>query len=421
MFARGGSLARALDAPLESVPTQVGANRNRPDNPAHLPSVWLMMGKKEGENAQVLGLGEALGWPFEIKTLAYTPYEIVVNLPILNTLAGVVKRHSSPLVPPWPDIVISAGRRNEPVCRWIREQAGGNVRLIHVGRPWASVETFDLVVTTPQYRFPAHPKVVQNELPLHRVTQARLTRDAAKWAPSLAHLPAPYTAVLAGGNSGPYVFDPRAGARLARRANAMAKETGGSLLVTTSARTPNATADALLSAIEGPAFKHRWSHRDHDNPYFGILALADNIIVTADSVSMMAEACATGKPVYLFDTDEGHASMCASPSQFASVALDQPLRRLRSAYHLKAFMYRQAMKSGPRRLTRDLRLVHDSLVSSGRAAWLGEPAQAISPLRFQDQQRTISRVRALLDPAVAPQTDPTPGRHLQLRPEVGRP
>ena len=402
------------------VPTHAGANRNRSDNPAHLPLVWLVMGKKEGENSQVLGLGEALGWPFEIKTLAYTPYEVLVNLPILNTLAGVVKRKSSALTPPWPDIVISAGRRNEPVCRWIREKAGEHVRLIHVGRPWAPVETFDLVVSTPQYRLPAHPNVIQNDLPLHRVTDASLAQEAAKWAPRLSYLPGPYIAVLAGGNSGPYVFGSKAGERLARRANAMAKETGGSLLVTTSARTPNATADALLSAIEGPAFVYRWSQGRYDNPYLGILALADAIIVTGDSVSMMAEACAAGKPVYLFDTEEGLGSMRDSSSKCASVALDQPLRRLSSADQLKALVYRQAMKSGPRRLTRDIRLVHESLVSSGRAAWLDEAAQVISPLPLpvQDQQRTVSRVRALLYPKSARQPDLTPGRGRQpyLRP-----
>ena len=34
-----------------------------------------------------------------------------------------------------------------------------------------------------------------------------------------------------------------------------------------------------------------------DNPYFGLLALADAIVVTADSVSMISEAVATAAPV----------------------------------------------------------------------------------------------------------------------------
>jgi mitochondrial fission protein ELM1 len=36
-----------------------------------------------------------------------------------------------------------------------------------------------------------------------------------------------------------------------------------------------------------------------DNPYFGMLALADGIIVTTDSISMISEAVATAVPVML--------------------------------------------------------------------------------------------------------------------------
>jgi hypothetical protein len=223
-------------------------------------------------------------------------------------------------------------------------------------------------------------------------------------------LPRPYITVLAGGNSGPYAFDKEAGKRLARRANAMAAESGGSLLVTTSARTPKATEDALLSAIDGPAFTFRWSQDGGENPFYGVLALADTVIVTGDSVSMMAEACATGKPVYLFDTDEGCASMRASPSEFTSPIFDRFSRRWRRPAHLKAFIYRQAMQLGPRRLTRDLRLVHELLISSGWVAWLDESMRPKSSLPFQNRQRVVARVRGLLDPvgALRPDLPPAP-------------
>ena len=45
------------------------------------PRVWLLTGHRAGDNTQVLALGEALGWPFEIKRFVYTPYERLVNLP----------------------------------------------------------------------------------------------------------------------------------------------------------------------------------------------------------------------------------------------------------------------------------------------------------------------------------------------------
>src|SRR3546814_9290061 len=38
---------------------------------------------------------------------------------------------------------------------------------------------------------------------------------------------------------------------------------------------------------------------DGENPYFGILALADHVVVTGDSVNMVSEAASTGKPVHV--------------------------------------------------------------------------------------------------------------------------
>jgi mitochondrial fission protein ELM1 len=87
------------------------------------PRVWVMLGHKAGDNSQVLALAEALGLPFEEKHFVYRPAELVTNMLLGPTLAGVVTRKSSPLSAPWPDLIISAGRRNEPICRWIQQQA----------------------------------------------------------------------------------------------------------------------------------------------------------------------------------------------------------------------------------------------------------------------------------------------------------
>lgn len=93
------------------------------------------MGRKAVDNTQMLALGEALGWPFEIKRLVYRKYELATNLLLGATFTGIVREKSSPLTPPWPDLIISAGRRNEPVCRWIQQQADKRVRLDKHGRP----------------------------------------------------------------------------------------------------------------------------------------------------------------------------------------------------------------------------------------------------------------------------------------------
>ncbi len=372
-----------------------------------LPRVWLLMGNRAGDNSQVLGLGEALGWPFEEKHFEFQPWEKLVNLPWGAHRLGTVKARSTPMSAPWPDLVISAGRKNEPLARWVRQRAsieeGRRTRLIHVGRPWAAPPNWDLVITTPQYRLPRDPNILHNDTPLHRVTRERLDEAAKRWAERVAHLPRPRIAVLCGGNSGPYPFDRASGLRLAHAADALAGELGGSLMVTTSKRTLDETTQALFEGIQSPSLRYRWKPDDPDNPFFAFLGLADRVIVTADSVSMMAEACVTGRPVYLFDTGEGMTAMKDNPwldGEKGAKAAGRDPRMGFNRWHLKAHIYRWTMRLGPQRLTRDIRIVQQLLIDTKRAVWLGDGHADPTPMPLEDMNRAVEAVRALFPDAV---------------------
>jgi len=361
------------------------------------PRVWTIACARAGDDSQIGALAEALGWPVEVKRLSYRRLGRLFDVWRGSTLLGIDRGRSSPLEPPWPDLVISASMRNEPVCRWIREQSAGETRYVHVGKPWARPASFDLVITQPEYhRLPRLPNVLHGASSLHRVTPARLAEEASLWAPRVAELPRPLVAVLVGGYAGPYAFDREKAERLGREASSLAKKRGGSLLVTTSARTSRAATDALVAAIDVPFAVFRW-HRDaRANPFLGFLALAESIIVTCDSTSMLAEACATRKPVHMFDLARDGPADGAPP-------LARPERaRLARAWQrcnqerLKALLYRQLMlRFAPRNLVRDIGAVHRALLSSGRAVWLGQPFPRCAPPPLDATQAALEQVRAL--------------------------
>ena len=346
--------------------------------------MWLLEPYRAGEQQQVLALAEALGWPFECKRLHhYRLRGAVTNLGRGTGLAGIDQRRSDPLLPPWPDLLITAGMRNEPVARWVRAQSSERTRLVHIGRPWADAERFALVITTPQYRLPRRPNVLHNDLPLHRVHAERLAQAAVRWAPTVMPLPAPRIAVIVGGDSGPYALGARAARRLLSEAAALARSSGGSLLITTSPRTPAAALAELRRDCGVPVRFYGWRPGDPDNPYFGYLALADALVVTADSVSMLSEAAATGKPLYLFDLGAGRQRMRPG----AGTGVDD--------WRLGALLYRALMRWGWQRLSRDLTLVHRQLIAGGRATWLGDPPPAGGARADADLERALARVRAL--------------------------
>ncbi len=344
-----------------------------------MPVVWLIDAYRAGERGQVRALVDALGWPSETKVLAYRSAVFWPHLIGQANLLGITARSAAQLKPPWPDLVISSGVRNEPVCRWIRAQSGGKTRYVHVGRPWGPLASFDLVVTTPQYRVPVHPRVLNNMLTLHGINAAVLAEAKARWADELGQLPRPLFTVVAGGDSGPFTFGPKAAGRLGREVSQLAQAHGGSLLVTTSARTRKTAERALRDSLDAPHYFYPWGESGSQNPYLGMLAWADRLIVTGDSIAMLSEACATGKPVKMFDLGGMRDADYDTERDFRMGAV------------LYAFLMRWLWTP----LSRDITLVHSRLRESGCAFWTDEVLATARVPAQTDLQRAVDRVRAL--------------------------
>jgi mitochondrial fission protein ELM1 len=348
-----------------------------------MPVVWLIDAYRAGERGQVSALVDALGWPCETKTLSYRKAVFWPHLFGAASLAGITSESARQLQGPWPDLVVSSGVRNEPVCRWIREQSGGRTKYVHVGRPWARLDSFDLVITTPQYRVPAHANVLNNTLTMHRVDDNRLGKAKQQWASHFNELPRPYFAVVVGGDSGPFTLGPKAAGRLGREASQLARSQGGSLLVTTSARTRPQAVNALKNAITAPNFFYPFEPQARDNPYMGILAWADRLIVTGDSIAMLSEACATGKPVKMFDLG----------------GMRDGLEVVDRDFRLGASLYGLLMRWFWSPLSRDITLVHQQLRDEGYAIWMGENLTSARVPSVSDLQRAVAAVRELLGDA----------------------
>ena len=341
------------------------------------PRVWVLFGKGTGGNGQMQSLAEVLGWPYEIKQLRHNALNLVPNILLGASKLTLDEKQSSPLLPPWPDLVIAASRRSSPVAQWIRRQSGGRTRLVHLLHAQAPLGRFDLVITMPQFCLPERDNILHVTGVLNRIDPAAMSEAAAAWAPRLAQLPRPWTAILAGGNSSAYLLDPGTAARLGRDASRMARERGGSLLVTTSPRTPPDAADALIAAVDAPSFAYKWKKDDAaNNPYKGFLALADDFIVTIDSASLLVEASATGRPAAVFEWPRRGGANAAS-------------RR-------RPWWWHSAVALGLFKPPRDFDAYFSEMRRRGLAHRFGEqPPSQRRPL--DDLERSVERVRALFD------------------------
>ncbi len=273
---------------------------------SHAPLIWTLTDDRAGNVAQALGVAEALQRPFVTKDIRYTPLARLPNIVTGARLVGLTPESRMALTPPWPDVVVAAGRRTAPAARWIKRHAGKPVIIAHLMNPGRSgAEEFDLIAV------PRHdcvvpggdaPNVLRTTGAPHRLTELRLKSAADVWSARLSHLPRPFVAVIVGGATHSKPFPAALAVELGRKISGLTAAAGGTVLLATSRRTGRDAERALLEAIPEPRKTFFWSDGG-DNPYFGFLALADAVVVTGDSVSMCSEACATPGPVYIYAPD----------------------------------------------------------------------------------------------------------------------
>ena len=266
-------------------------------------SCWVLSNGIVGMDNQSLGLAEALGLAVTVKTQyprapwKYLPPQLWFA-PLTSAGPG-----SDGLAPPWPDVVIGTGRLNIPAAIAIKRASGGRAFNIRIQHPHVSFKRFDAIVA-PSHDRCQGPQVIETLGAVNRVSEAGLQQARARWEPVFAHLPRPLVAVLLGGPNKAFRFDAGAARAMAERLAAL--QAAGTGLALTPSRRTGAALEEVFRAHLCPAGAWLWDGQG-DNPYLGLLALADHILVTADSVNMVSEACYTGKPVQVLNLPGGSA------------------------------------------------------------------------------------------------------------------
>jgi len=361
-----------------------------PDSAA--PRIWLLLSDKLGDNAQVEIIAEALGMPYEMRRVYPLEQYVLGKPPFRPSLYHLDLERSDPLEPPWPDLIITVGRRPAMAAMWVRQQSGGRTKIVLVGRPKRMLDQYALVIATSQYCLPERPNVLHLDLPLMRPDQAAIASAAQRWEARLAELPRPLTALLVGGPTKPFVFDAGVARELARQALAAAE--GGALYVTTSRRTPAPVVQALEETLAGKARIYRWGDAPEENPYQALLGLADRFIVTGDSISMMVEVARLGKPLAIFALPRQQGPL-ASLRQGLANLLHPPAGGAGRGGALRIvgdLLYRVGLVT----YSRDLTALHRLLMDKGLAVSLGEPFAAGGAEVPDELSRVIMRIKDLL-------------------------
>lgn len=286
---------------------------------------WVVCDEgKVGTQNQCVGLAEALGFqnPTLKPILPRFPWRYLPARLWPFPLHGL--RRETALSPPWPDLIVAAGRASVAPTAAIRRLTQGKTQVIQLQNPRINPGAFDAVIA-PYHDHLKGPTVLETKGALHRVTPARLESEYLKFKAQLDNLPRPFTTVLLGGTNGCYQLERPEAERILEDIRGILSQQGGSLLVTLSRRTAPDLWDLIQAGLRG--LPHLFWDEVGENPYFAFLQAADFILVTCDSVSMASEACATGKPVYVYPLPGGSRKFHRFHRFFQSEGYTRPFQR----------------------------------------------------------------------------------------------
>lgn len=256
---------------------------------------WGIGDGAAGHRSQILGLCHALGGTHEL-------FESRVRLPWkcfpvgwIPTWRSVLRQDVPFPVSPQPRAITSCGHSGAISSILVRRTFSIPPFAIHLQNPGCDLFRFDLVVA-PEHDLLNGPNVIPTFGALHPLSPGILARLASEPAPpGLRDVLRPFAAVLLGGPNKYYPFSPADMAAFARRLN-MVSSLGIALAIIPSRRTPAHAVQTLQWEFGDRYFV--WDGKT-ENPYRHALAQAEHVIVTSDSVSMISEAAATGRPVHV--------------------------------------------------------------------------------------------------------------------------
>ena len=266
---------------------------------ANRQATWVISDGAAGNERQALALAHALELDARVLRIGLrAPWRWLAPRLLAGAGAALRDLYGGTIGPPWPTLAIGCGRRAALLTRALRKWSGGGCLTVQILDPRITSRHFDVVIA-PRHDHLAGSNVIETIGSLNPVDAPWLANARVGFA-ELEAMPQPRTTVLIGATHAAQDLDARYFDALLGKLGAWFARDGGSFLVSTSRRTPPALAQRLRADFA------RWpgmfwaNDADGENPYPGLLAWADRIVVSPDSVNMLSEACATGKPVHTF-------------------------------------------------------------------------------------------------------------------------
>ena len=386
---------------------------------ATTPRIWVLVSQKPGDNNQSIALATAIGLPYLVKRLDWPADEggekRLCDALLADTVEAGYARRRLGIAKPWPDAMICCGRRGERFALWIKRQADGKSKIFKIGRASYSLEHYDLLIATPQFPVPPLSNVVSLRFPPVREGEGSTIElsKAGGIKDVLSSFSKPWFAILVGGEVRHFSPSARRLRGVAHKIQSAADLSGGSVLISTSRRTPPEMLSAITSGLTGMQYLYCWSPQDAEmNPYLTLLRKSAAVFVTADSVSMMMDASRLGTPTFIIELPQRFSrralwELCFHRTLMSAAAWAGRHGGTEIAHRLYLFLdWMHARRFA--RFPKDISRLHEALYASGLARPASEFDPSVVPARSEfrrigvrELEDAAARCRDLLAPLQA--------------------
>ena len=286
-------------------------------NPKIIPETWVIFDKRAGTLQQAIAVAELIGLPFKIITPECSKLNALPNFILPASSLRIKRKNRLELknITNYPKIIIGAGRKSANISCFIKNQAKlENIKIvnIHIMNPQMNFNFFDLII------LPDHDKanycrnnIIRINGAINNINHSTLEQAVIKFQQTPLYQKIDLQAqnkiaLLIGGSSKNSIFEPKSMQNLIEHSCKIAKEMSAQLLILNSRRTSNQLNEIIKSSLDGNYYFFDCNDKDfnQNNPYLAILGIANFIIATGDSISMISEALNSGKTIYIFDEEK---------------------------------------------------------------------------------------------------------------------
>ncbi|MDR2526425.1 MAG: mitochondrial fission ELM1 family protein [Rickettsiales bacterium] len=251
---------------------------------------WVLIDNKIGGNKQSIAIANKVANGYITKKIKYNFFASIPNAVTGPTLFGVDIKGSDIINKDLPDLIICCGRRLARISLYIKKQNNNKTKIVVILNPNFNYNKFDAVIL-PRHDLKNGKNVITYIGSLVEIDRKKIDDEVEKWKPIFNAYKKPIVSFFMGGDTKKIKFQAKDIEKIF-----ILKE---SLLITTSRRTSK-ESEEFIKNNAGNNYLYLWNREQGaNNPYHAMLEFADYLIITGDSINMLAEACSSGKPVYI--------------------------------------------------------------------------------------------------------------------------